>query len=293
MALGTSTMHVKLLAAGPGWCVREMTCTAGPRDRPFEETHGGVSLGAVLQGTFRYRSVQGSALLAPGSILLGNPGQCFECGHEHGMGDRCIALHLAPEYWEDVVAGVPGARRATFRLPCLPPDAALTRALAALESSRGRDAGELEEALLEVASSVARAENEAHASVQSPSTRDQRRIATALRRIESAAHELEPGLLGVGRLARDCGMTPYHFLRTFRAIVGMTPHQYLIQRRLQRAATLLLTSDERIADVAYAAGFNDLSSFNHRFRRTLGQSPGRYRQAARAPKPGRKRASSR
>jgi len=72
-------------------------------------------------------------------------------------------------------------------------------------------------------------------------------------------------------------MSPYHFLRTFRGIVGMTPHQYILHTRLHRAAVRLRRTDDSIAAIAFDAGFNDLSTFNRRFRRKMGLTPGAYR----------------
>ncbi|TGS49546.1 AraC family transcriptional regulator, partial [bacterium M00.F.Ca.ET.179.01.1.1] len=91
---------------------------------------------AVTRGTFRYRTRQGTAMLAPGAILLGNPGTCYECGHEHGAGDRCLSFHFSPAYMERVVAGVPGARRLGFTGPRLPPLPALAPLLAEAEAAR-------------------------------------------------------------------------------------------------------------------------------------------------------------
>ena len=72
-------------------------------------------------------------------------------------------------------------------------------------------------------------------------------------------------------------MSPYHFLRTFRAVVGMTPHQFLLRTRLHRAAVRLRQSNEDVSAIALDAGFNDLSTFNRRFRQLMGQSPRLYR----------------
>ena len=72
-------------------------------------------------------------------------------------------------------------------------------------------------------------------------------------------------------------MSPYHFLRSFRHVVGMTPYQFVLRIRLHRAAVLLRRTDKRVSAIAYDAGFNDLSTFNHRFRRVMGDNPGIYR----------------
>ena len=78
-------------------------------------------------------------------------------------------------------------------------------------------------------------------------------------------------------LAREAGMSPYHFLRTFRQVAGVTPHQYVLRTRLNRAAVRLRTCGEPISAIAFDAGFGDLSTFNRRFRRLMGCSPGAYR----------------
>ena len=80
------SLTTRVLASGPGWSVSDIVCTASPHDRPFEERHETVSIAAVTAGTFQYRTDGGRAVLAPGGILLGNAGACFECGHAHSNG---------------------------------------------------------------------------------------------------------------------------------------------------------------------------------------------------------------
>jgi AraC family transcriptional regulator len=72
-------------------------------------------------------------------------------------------------------------------------------------------------------------------------------------------------------------MSPYYFLRTFRAVSGMTPYQFILAQRLRRAALRLRQTTVPIAAVAYEAGFSDLSTFNRRFRRVIGMTPGAWR----------------
>jgi len=270
----------RMLASGPGWGVSDVICTAGPHDRPFEERHDTASIAAVTAGTFQYRTGGGRAVLAPGGILLGDAGACFECGHEHGTGDRCLAFSFAPALLESIVSGVPGARRAAFGVPHLPPVPALMPLLAAAEAARdGEDAVELEELALRLAAAVAATLADGAQPAAAPSRRDERRISDALCRIEGEAHEP----LALADLAYEAGMSRYHFLRTFRQVAGMTPHQLVLRTRLHRAAVRLRTSDYSISTIAFDAGFGDLSTFNRRFRRLMGCSPGAWRAGSGRP----------
>src|SRR5882762_10979628 len=103
--------------------------------------------------------------------------------------------------------------------------------------------------------------------------RQERRVTEALRRIE--AEPEEPVTLW--QLARDAAMSPYHFLRTFNVISGVTPYQFVLTQRLRRAAVRLRRTTDPISAIAYEAGFNDLSTFNRRFRRIMGMTPGTWR----------------
>ncbi len=268
----------RLLAFGTGWRVEDVVCTAGPHDRPFEERHDGVCIAAVTHGTFRYRSTLGSAVFAPGALLLGNNCHCFECSHDHGVGDRCLSFQFAPEFLETVVGAIPGARRMSFTVPRLPPNPHLLPIVAAAETARDDgDVGGLEEAALRVAGAASGAFAESKGRDPAPNSRDEKRIGAVLRRIEAQADES----LSVSELARGAAMSPYHFLRTFRAVVGMTPHQFILHTRLNRAAVRLRRTSESVSAIAFAAGFGDLSTFNRRFQRIVGQSPSAYRARSR------------
>lgn len=268
----TATAH--LLASGSGWRVTDIVCTAGPDDRAFEEEHPQHCIALVRSGSFRYRSTQGSAVLAPGALLLGNRGACFECGHEHAAGDRCLAFQFEPAWLEGIVAAVPGTRRTDFAQAYLPPLPALANLVAAAEIAAD-DPEMLEETAMRLAGAVASVLSGAKPRADTASARDQRRITRALRHIEAHCDEA----LSIDGLARQAMMSPYHFLRTFRALVGITPHQYVLRTRLHRAALLLRGTDRPIAGIAFDCGFGDLSTFNRRFRRVIGTSPGDYRRA--------------
>jgi AraC-like DNA-binding protein len=88
--------------------------------------------------------------------------------------------------------------------------------------------------------------------------------------------------LDVATLARAAHLSPAHFSREFRRAFGEPPHQYLLTRRLERAAALLRTTDRSVADICLLVGLRSLGSFTTSFGRVYGMSPTAYR-AAHAP----------
>jgi AraC-like DNA-binding protein len=80
--------------------------------------------------------------------------------------------------------------------------------------------------------------------------------------------------------AEQASLSPFHFLRLFARVLGVTPHQYLVRSRLRRAARMLADDTRSISEVAYDSGFGDLSNFVRSFHRAAGVSPREFRQAA-------------
>jgi AraC-like DNA-binding protein len=265
----------RVLARGTGWSVADVVCTSGPGDRTFEEQRRNVCIAMVAAGSFQYRSHAGRALLAPGSLMLGNAGHAFECGHAHAAGDRCISFSYTPEYFERVTAD---AGPAEFRVAALPPMRAMSPAIArACARLAGGDANELawEELGVRLAVDAAQLANgESWRSGESlPSA--EARVTRVVRMVEERPDE-EHSLVGLAEQAR---LSPYHFLRTFQHVVGLTPHQYVLRMRLRRAAARLIEEPLRVLDVAFDCGFGDVSNFNRSFRAEFGVSPRAFRKA--------------
>jgi AraC-like DNA-binding protein len=83
--------------------------------------------------------------------------------------------------------------------------------------------------------------------------------------------------LDVAALAQAAHLSPAHFSREFRRAFGETPHQYLLTRRLERAAALLRATDHSVADICFTVGLSSVGSFTTSFGRTYGISPTAYR----------------
>jgi AraC-like DNA-binding protein len=106
--------------------------------------------------------------------------------------------------------------------------------------------------------------------------RDRRRAVEAALRIDASSDEP----IDLESTAQDAGLSPFHFLRLFARVLGVTPHQYVVRSRLRRAARLLAEDTRPITDVAFDAGFADLSNFVRTFHRAAGVSPRGFRRAA-------------
>jgi AraC family transcriptional regulator len=261
------------LAVGDGWSIHEVVCRAGPSDRPFEEQHDGFSISAVLEGSFTYRSDAGHGLLYPGALLLGNNGSCFECGHAHGFGDRCISLNVHEEQFSEVAATTALTSRFRFSAPSLPSSRALP-VIAQMDALfLAASSPRSEERVLRIIEQVIAAMTGDRQTQAAPTGRETRLVVEAIRLVEAdAARPLE-----LKEMAAAAGMSKYHFLRVFRRLTGMTPHRYLISARLRRAALALASSRRPVIAVALDAGFGDLSTFNKTFRAVYGLTPTQYR----------------
>jgi AraC family transcriptional regulator len=264
----------RTLAAGDGWSLHEIVCRAGPSDRPFEEQHDGFSVAAVIQGSFTYRSDAGHGLLYPGALLLGNSGSCFECGHAHGVGDRCVSLNVHEEQFSEVAATTASTSRFRFSTPSLPPSPKALPVIAHMEAlSCAPPSLRSEELALRIIEQVIAAMTGDRHTQAAPTGRETRRVVEAIRLVESdAARPLE-----LKEMAAVAGMSKYHFLRVFRRLTGMTPHRYLVSARLRRAALALTSSRRPVIAVALDAGFGDLSTFNKTFRAVFALTPTQYR----------------
>ena len=86
--------------------------------------------------------------------------------------------------------------------------------------------------------------------------------------------------LTIADMAGAVGLSPAHFSREFKRAFGESPHQYLLTRRLERAAALLRVTDWSVAEVCFAVGASSVGSFTASFGRVFGRSPTAYRRSS-------------
>jgi AraC-like DNA-binding protein len=282
---GHGRTSARPVAAGDGWAIHDVLCTFGPHDRPFEEQHTGVCIAMVVAGSFTCRAGAGSELLTPGSLLLGNTGQCFECGHRHGAGDRCLSVHYKPAWFEWLTADAGlGSRDLNFRRVRVPPLRALSpliaQACAAATAAGTATQPAWDELVVQLAAATLQATQEGmrHLSTPKPTPAALSRVAQIVRMIDGSPDSCHT----LSGLARAACMSEFHFLRTFQRVTGVTPHQYVLRARLRAAALRLADDTAKIVEIALDSGFDDISNFNHAFRAEFGVSPRGWRAGARS-----------
>lgn len=254
--------------------VTDHRCSAGPHAAPFPEQHAGHCVAFVQRGSFGYH-VRGRAHeLVAGALLVGTPGDEYTCTHDHHLGgDRCLSIDVAPALADELDRGA-----GVWRAGSVPP---LAEVMVVAELARAAAAGRLalglEEAALALAQRFAAVVRGTPAPAPRISASDRRRTVEVALWID--AHAAEP--IGLDDMAARAERSSYHFLRVFTRVLGVTPHQYLVRARLRTAARLLCESPAPITDVAYDAGFRDLSNFVRSFHRAAGVSPREFRRAAR------------
>jgi AraC-like DNA-binding protein len=89
--------------------------------------------------------------------------------------------------------------------------------------------------------------------------------------------------LDIAALARIAHVSPDHFIRSFRATFGETPHRYLQRRRLERAMYLLRATRRSVTDICLDVGFTSLGTFSRTFSAVVGESPSAYRLRGAVP----------
>jgi len=252
--------------------VSEFRCDAGPDNKPFAECRTGHSIAYVRSGSFGCHCRAGFFELVAGSMLVGAPGEEYTCTHEHVSGDVCLSFFLG----EDLVDAL-GGRREVWQVGATPPlpELMVLGELAQTAADGNSDLG-LDEIgniltarFIDVASGKTRKRTP-------PTARDRRRaVEAALWIDDNSQSEVD-----LEQAARQVGLSPFHFLRLFSSVLGVTPHQYLVRSRLRHAARLLADEDIAVTDVAYDVGFGDLSNFVRTFHRAAGVSPTKFRQAS-------------
>lgn len=253
--------------------VSEFRCSAGPQDTPFVEQHRCHSVSYVRKGSFGCRSRGRSFELVAGSVLVGHPGDEYMCTHDHVCGDECLSFFLSKGLVETI-----GDRAEVWQVGAVPPlpELMVLGELAQAAASGRSDVG-LDEVGQLFAGRFVEVVSGRAAKPAPTGKKDRRRAVETALWIDAHSHRQ----IDLEQAAAQAGISPFHFLRLFSGVLGVTPHQYLVRSRLRHAARRLADDDGSVTDIAYDVGFGDLSNFVRTFHRAAGVSPRGFREASR------------
>jgi AraC-like DNA-binding protein len=253
--------------------VSDFRCSARPGDAPFVERHRCHSLSYVRKGSFGCASRGRSFELVAGSILVGHPGDEYICTHDHVCGDECLSFFLSPELVDAI-----GDRAGLWQIVAVPPlPELMVLGELAQAAAEGRSDVGLDEVGTLFAGRFAEVVSRRPRKPAAATARDRRRAVETALWIDAHSHHA----IDLEHAAAQADISPFHFLRVFSGVLGVTPHQYLVRSRLRHAARLLADDERPVTDVAYDVGFGDLSNFVRTFHRAAGVSPRRFREASR------------
>jgi AraC-like DNA-binding protein len=241
--------------------------------------HDAYSIGLVKKGRTRFHIVQKEEIIltvTPGNVVLINPGEVHACNPDAGTCFAYYMLYIEPEYFLRYMSDYTGSPVITYRFPVsLLKSRNISRQVNQLcHAIQHHQPGlEIETRLFETLAAILEG-------------------CLPLKPVPEASrepsHSVEAGYeylrehpaenISLKELAALCHLSPFHFLRIFRRQYGLPPHTAQTQMRVNLARRLL-ASGETIATVAAATGFADQSHFTREFKKSVGATPQKYRQA--------------
>jgi hypothetical protein len=202
--------------------VSDFRCSARLQEKPFVERHRSYSVSYVRKGSFGCNSRGQLFELVPGSILVGHPGDEYICSHDHVCGDECLSFFLGPELVEAI-----GGDVKVWQIGAAPPlpELMVVAELAQAAADGRSDVGLDEIGVLFASRFVETVSGRARKPVPAQ-PRDRRRAVETALWIDAHSHDD----INLENAAARADISPFHFLRLFSSVLGVTPHQYLCAR---------------------------------------------------------------
>ncbi len=244
---------------------------------PAEERFHRPTVIFTTHGAWGIHSAAGSTQVDPSVVVLGGAGRSYRASHEQPVpSDRTTFLEIAEPDDRPSTGLVTSelldhvfSRQAVH---CTPEIARLRAALVAPASDEPFASLRTDVLSMELLLELARADRRAPAPrVLHPDVRE---------RVVRAREYLDEHLsedVSLSTLAREVALSPFHLSRLFRQEVGESPHRYLVRRRLDRAARLLISTPLTVTQVSDRVGFGSPAHFAQSFRRRFGVPPSVYR----------------
>jgi AraC-like DNA-binding protein len=235
-------------------------------------THDGYGIGLIVRGAQRSWSGRGTVEAGPGNIITCNPGEVHD-GMPIGAAREWNMLYLPPPFVgaivTDILEGAPAELE--FANPVIDEHTLVRAFQAAYGALTGRraDAGRAHGRLILLLAGLLHERRPLSVPVL-----------PGLARAKACIDDDPTAPIALSDLAREAGASCFQVVRGFAKLTGLTPHAYIVQRRLD-AARAMIAAGATLANVAAACGFADQSHFNRTFVGRYGVTPGTYAEAMR------------
>lgn len=239
-------------------------------------THETFAIGVIEQGVQATRYKRATHIATSGEICLVNPGEVHTGYAPHGAGWTYRVFYPDGALLRKVAGEVAGREHGVphFSSPVIKDRQLASRILSFLKVLDASDITlERESLLLSVLAQMIRRHGDAGCGRAVVRQKDERGVKTAREYIDARF----TGTVTLAELSDAAQLSEFHLLRLFREAVGLPPHAYLVQKRID-CARALLAQGLPLAQVALETGFADQSHFTRRFRNIVGITPGQYRR---------------
>lgn len=241
---------------------------------PKEEIHDEYNLIFTEQGSWGYRDKHGKQLITPKVIVFGKPDLLYSSSHTKEVPDDCCFDIKFNEKFICNFFQSQNINQIQFSFTPVTPKLLMLKE----RIKRIIDFDVNSIAIDEISANILYElfNNTNHKSLPPLplAKKHKESIEAAKEFIQQHFHDN----LSLQNIATTVGLSPYHFCRLFKKITDITPYQFLLKTRLQKAATLLLNTKSSVTDISYDAGFDNLSLFINSFRKRYGISPLQYRK---------------
>lgn len=260
------------VADAPGLTLSEGHFSKFSFDRHF---HLDFHIGLVVEGVQRQHFKGQSFLLSPGEIVIMPPDEIHDGLNYKDNAYIQKMFRLSPELLSDNVLEILGLKRDTYFNPRIVNDKRLWQRLLRLHNLLQQNSS-LNQMAVEEAWFLSLEPLFARLQIATPQSLRGGLSLRQKQRIVDYCYENIGDPISLEELAELCDMSRYQFLRRFKQSVGVTPHNWLVRLRLERACILLRLKKQNIADVAASVGFYDQSHFNKAFRHAYGVTPSEF-----------------